>query len=397
MEVPSGNLASDHNGNIYGTTQGGGKLDLWRMRHYLQLSPNPDGSWSESVLYSFCNNVIDGVCADGSMPKGGVVVDLEGNLYGNTYEGGIAAGCGGGCGVVFELSPPTMPGGTWTETVLHTFCSNQVNNFCIDGAEPFGKLEMDSSGNLFGTASVGGLYGIGGLAYELVRNASWNFQSIYNFCTFPEGLTCLDGQSPEAGLIFDASGNLYGTTKYGGARWGAGAVYKLTPGSSGWAESVLITFRAPYKQGNYPLTGVSIDALGNLYGANSVGGTGSCIGGGCGTVFRLSLNGRSGTFLFNGFNGGYPVTNLLATQEAGVIYGTAEIGGANSGGNVFRIGPTGKQTVLYDFCKQANCADGVGPEGNLLFHNGPVLYGTTAGGGTNGAGVVYQLTPQDSR
>jgi uncharacterized repeat protein (TIGR03803 family) len=318
-----------------------------------------------------------------------VIIDSLGNLYGTTNLGGTGVRCGGGCGIVFELSPPSVSGGAWTESVLYDFCSNLVNNVCADGAAPLGKLTMDASGNLYGTTNFGGLQTPGGTVFELSPMLTgWHYENIYSFCTEISGKSCLDGSQPLAGVTFDASGNLYGTTEYGGAKFGAGAVYKLTPGSSGWTENVLLTFRTPYNQGATPMSGVSFDASGNLYGTNSEGGIG-----GSGTVFKLSFNGRSETFRFNGSDGSKPVANVLPDSNTGAIYGTAWTGGPNSGGTVFKIGPSGKLTVLHNFCAQTNCADGGEPEGNLLYHAGPVLYGTTAGGGANGWGVVYQITP----
>jgi uncharacterized repeat protein (TIGR03803 family) len=388
--VPTGNLASDHAGNLYGTTEYGGNSICDGCGTVFELSPNGDGTWSESVLYRFCNTVLNSYCTDGAQPQGGLIIDAQGNLYGATTLGGTASGCGqgGGCGIVFELSPPAAPGADWIETVLYNFCSNLVNNFCADGYTPLGKLTLDASGNLYGTTSQGGTHG-GGTIYELSPAITgWNYTNLYSFCTETAGKSCLDGSQPLAGVTFDASGNLYGTTEYGGAKFGGGTVYKLTPGSGGWTENVLLTFRTPYNQGAAPMSGVSFDASGNLYGTNSQGGIG-----GSGTVFKLSFNGRSGTFRFNGGDGSKPVANVILDSRTGSLYGTASNGGANSGGTIFKIGPSGKQTVLYNFCSQSNCADGGLPEGNLLYHAGPVLYGTASGGGANGFGVVYQITP----
>lgn len=147
-----------------------------------------------------------------------------------------------------------------------------------------------------------------------------------------DGNSCLDGSQPQAGVSFDAIGNLYGTTEKGGAKFGSGTIYKLSPSSDGWTESALIAFRAPYNQGAGPLSGVSFDASGNLYGTTALGGTADQ-----GTVFKLSSGGRLGTFRFNGngSNGANPHANVL--PGTGVVYGTATAGGTDSGGNVFKI------------------------------------------------------------
>lgn len=388
---PTGNLASDHAGNLYGTTQGGGNSICDGCGTVFELSPNGDGSWSESIIYRFCNDLVGGLCIDGWAPQGGVIIDGRGNLYGTTTLGGSDPGCGqgGGCGIVFELSPPSAPGTLWTESVLYNFCTNLVNNICVDGYTPLGKLTMDASGNLYGTTSQGGNPG-GGTVYELSpTSAGWTYSNLYSFCAQVSGKSCLDGSQPQAGVAFDASGKLYGTTKNGGAKFGAGSVFRLTPGSGGWTESVLLTFRSPYNQGATPVGGVSFDSTGNLYTTTSMGGVGDF-----GSVFRLSANGGgSRTLLFKGNNGAMPVTGVLPDSRNGSVYGTTLNGGTNSGGTVFKVGPSGKQAVLYNFCEDTNCADGGGPEGSLLYHGGPVLYGTAAGGGANGWGVVYQITP----
>ncbi len=139
----NGGLLRDMSGNLYGTTVGGG---LSGCQPYgscgtvFELSPNSDGSWSESVLYTFCSNRVSGVCFDGEMPGGGLLMDSEGNLYGTTLVGGSTP-CPGseGCGTVFELSPPAVPGLAWTETVLYNFCESLVNNSCLDGSAPVAR------------------------------------------------------------------------------------------------------------------------------------------------------------------------------------------------------------------------------------------------------------------
>src|SRR5579859_5163238 len=117
---PLGSLIFDRAGNLYGTTFAGG-TGVGVGGTVFELSPNQEGSWSETILYNFCSNQ----CMDGSEPEAGLVIDSAGNLYGTTYAGGQPCpGFGGTCGTIFELSPPASPGGTWTESVLYNFCSN---------------------------------------------------------------------------------------------------------------------------------------------------------------------------------------------------------------------------------------------------------------------------------
>ena len=236
--VPNGGLIFDAAGNLYGTTlYGGGDND----GVVFELRPNAGGSWTETVLYSFTG-------ADGSGPNGGLIFDAAGNLYGTTKFGGAH-----GYGTVFELTH--NPDGTWAESVLHSFTG-------ADGANPWAGLIFDAAGNLYSTTLVGGAYGYGSV-FELTHNSdgTWTKSVLHSFTERA------DGGLPDAGLIFDAAGNLYGTTKDGGTR-GFGVVFKLTLTSTGWRETVLHTFGAC---ATYPMGGVIMDAAGNLYGTASHG------------------------------------------------------------------------------------------------------------------------------
>src|SRR5664279_570642 len=171
----------------------------------------------EQVLHNFNNNG-----TDGTFPQAGLIVDGAGNLYGTTSEGGTYISCSGGCGTVFELTPNGSGG--WTETVLHNFNSNGT-----DGANPYAGLIFDAAGNLYGTTTTGGSTGTGyGTVFELTPAAggTWTEQVLYSF----RGGT--DGTWPYAGLIFDAAGNLYGTTPNGSTNNG-GIAFELTPAAGG--------------------------------------------------------------------------------------------------------------------------------------------------------------------
>ena len=178
-------------------------------------------------LHSFCFG-----CLDGSAPVAGLTMDASGNLYGTTEFGGThgAKGCGVGLqcgGVVFELAPPGAGTASWTETVLYDFCANKG---CADGASPRAGLLVDASGNLYGTTAAGGNHlgngNTGGTIFELMPNAGdarWTEAVLHEFCHKGQ---CTDGANPQAGLIQDASGNLYGTVPNGGGP-GKGAVFEL--------------------------------------------------------------------------------------------------------------------------------------------------------------------------
>src|SRR5580704_16997683 len=224
--TPLSNVIFDHAGNLYGTTSHGGSASACSLSGgcgtVFKLSPNSDGTWTETILYDFCSKVGNSVCLDGSYPKASLIFDAKGNLYGTTSAGGTPPCPIGACGTVFELSPPSSAGGGWVENVLYTFCVNENSNACPDGMEPNSRLAMDASGNLYGTTPLGGSghdtkNNGGGTVFELTHGAGgWAETVLYNFCSLGEGKVCTDGTSPQAGLTFDRVGNLYGTTESGG-------------------------------------------------------------------------------------------------------------------------------------------------------------------------------------
>ncbi len=243
------------------------------------------------------------------------------------------------------------------------------------------------------------VFGILAIATPLF--ASDTEKVLYGFCTLSN---CADGQTPEASVIFDAAGNLYGTTFDGGA-YGLGSVFQLTPGSNGtWTEHVLYSFCATTNcdDGTNP-QGPVFGADGTLYGETTTGG-----GNGFGTVFQLT-SGKGGTwtekvlhnFNFTGGDGYYPYTGLIV-DAAGNLYGTTEWGGAYNSGTVFELtaGAKGKwkEKLLHSF--NDNGRDGYAPYDRLIFDPAGNLYGTTTRGGSSGTGcggqgcgIVFQLTP----
>ncbi len=330
--VPFG-LIMDAAGNLYGTaTQGG--LYTYGYGTVYELRQQGVGLWTYRVLHSFT-----GSSTDGASPSG-LILDAAGNLYGTTYGGGDLAECpdgGGGCGTVFELSHKV--GGGWTEKVLHSFSRAYGSP---------GGLIFDAAGNLYGTTPEGGAYGYG-TVFELSPEAdgSWTEKVLYSF---PGGA---DGISP-GGLIFDAAGNLYGTS--GGSDYGVpdgyGTVFELSPEADGsWTEKVLYTFR-PGTDGIIP-GGLIFDTRGNLYGTTYQGGlygttSAACAFWGCGVVFELSPNaGGSWTYSVlhrfdpNCHNDGAAPSSGLIMDAAANLYGTTCCFGAygGSGGTVYEITP----------------------------------------------------------
>jgi uncharacterized repeat protein (TIGR03803 family) len=327
-------LFADSSGNLYGTTaEGGSGGCAWHSTcgTVFRLSPSKaTGTYAETVLWRF------GTGTDGAIPLAGVIGDNNGNLYGTTVQGGSSTQCGiGGCGTVYKLTPTGT--GSYSETVLWSFSGG------ADGAGPRAGLVIDKSGNLYGTTVAGGgngctAFGVGcGVVYKLMPTATGAYSEtvIYSFAGGA------DGARPNAGLIIDSAGGLYGTTSDGGANY-VGAVYKLTPnGTSNYSETVLYSFGGSPADGGHPYAGVVADAAGVLYGTTQYGG-GGCVGG-CGTVYKLSPT-TTGTF---------------------------------------------DETVLYRF---TNSNDGATPFGGLFIDSLGSLYGTTYDGGSSGHGTVFTFS-----
>lgn len=288
---------------------------------------------------------------------------------------------------------------SYTYSVLYNFCSQPD---CADGDEPFASLIKDASGNFYGTTSMGGAntgcspYRCG-TVFKL--DSSGNYSVLYSFCA---QANCADGEQPYAGLFEDSSGNLYGTTQYGGTGLG-GTVFKLDPGGH---YSVLYNFcsQTNCADGGEPFAGLIEDASGNFYGTTNRGGATNpnCpYPSGCGTVFRLDRAGNE-TVLYsfcsqaNCADGYLPYAGLIE-DASGNFYGTTFLGGSSGGGVIFKLDSAGNYTVVYTFCSQVNCTDGYYPYAGLIQDPSGNLYGTTySGGNTNGGvgiggGTVFKL------
>jgi uncharacterized repeat protein (TIGR03803 family) len=314
----------------------------------------------EIVLHAFTGGT------DGANPQGSLVRDKAGNLYGTTTAGGAS-----GVGTVFKVTGKI-------ETVLYSFAGG------TDGADPEARLAMDATGNLYGTTAAGGTSGNGTvfkLAPPTIQGGKWTESVLYNFGTGTDGAT------PVAGVSFDAAGNLYGTTSAGGAH-GYGTVFQLTPGT-GWKENILHNFQNA-ADGAVPYAGLISDKSGNFYGAATEGGTG-----GGGTVFELSPSNGSWTFTVLYSVPGWGISGTfrdLLRDASGNLYGTTHCDGNNNAGTVYKLAPSGSTwtyTLLYTF---TGGSDGLYSFSNLALRLGS-LYGTTAYGGSHGAGVVFQITP----
>jgi len=370
---PSSGLIADRLGNLYGTTEGGGGGDC-DCGTVFMLSPpvRRGGSWTETVLYRFQG-------PDGAGPAAGLILDAAGNLYGTTAFGGTHDG------TVFQLSPPSKPGGVWTETVLHEFDDEKG-----DGAYPLANLLMDKSGNLYGTTLFGGGPQQGGAVFEVspptAPGGSWTETVIHRFHTLN------DGALPEAALLIDSRGALYGTTM-DTPQSGGGLVFKLRPPNpqhEDWTERGLYKFQG-VDDGSEPTYIAASGGL--LYGETSLGGSANW-----GTIYQLTPQFGAWKELLlhefqGGSDGGIPVGPLFI-DRSGDIYGTTYAGQQPDNGTVFRLSPksdgTWTKTKLHEFGGQG---DGATPNGGLVRGKGGALYGTTYAGGADGLGVVYAVAP----
>ncbi len=350
--TPHAGLVVDASGNLYGTTTAGGASNLGTV---FKL----DTTGKETVLYSFVGG------ADGATPNAGLVLDPSGNLCGTTTAGGAS-----GLGTVFKLDI------TGAETFLYSFTGG------TDGATPRAGLVLDPSGILYGTTAAGGASNSGAV-FKLDTTGTETV--LY---TFTGGA---DGGTPQAGLVLDAAGNLYGTTVSGGSKaglcvygGGCGVVFKLDTSNT---ETVLYTFNdAP--AANSPEAGLAQDRSGNFYGTTVFGGSSDE-----GVVFKLDTTGTE-TVVYSfgsGGSGSEPKAGLLL-DPSGNLYGTTSTG-ASGFGTVFELDTTGKIAVLHTF---AGGADGASPYAGLVLDGSGNLYGTTTSGGTSNVGTVFEITPDFS-
>jgi uncharacterized repeat protein (TIGR03803 family) len=289
-----GALVQDAAGNLYGATTYGGSNSNSTCQNpngggtcgaVFKLEPptQTGGAWTETVLYSFCSQ---SNCADGAQPFVGLTLDASGNLYGATELGGAH-----GEGTAFEVD------NTGHFKQLYSFCSAAS---CADGAQPNGSLIQDAEGNLYGTASIAGAGNDGGTVFEISPPAqsggAWTETTLYSLCTLA---TCADGDRPFAGgLVVDSTGNLFGTTLDGGNSNSRGTVFELSPPAQAggtWNEKSLYDFCSATNctDGAQPDAGLILDSAGNLYGTTSGGGDTDTYcgyappGEGCGTIFEL--------------------------------------------------------------------------------------------------------------
>jgi uncharacterized repeat protein (TIGR03803 family) len=365
---PYARVVFDTAGNLYGTTLFGGNGCKYECGTVFQLTPNAGGGWKETVLHQFAG-------PDGKYPTSALVFDKLGNLYGTTSDGGRY-----GAGVVFKLTQGSN--GTWKESILHHFGHGN------DGANPFAGLIWDTAGNLYGTAQGGGrraCQGGCGTVFKLTPTAGghWQESTLYAF----KGDS--DGSGLRGGLVFDKTGNLYGTTSNY-----PGTVFRLTPTSQGpWKKTLLHAF-TPGADGNNPVGSLIIDGNNNLYGATVTGGACEL----CGIVFRLTptshgLWKKSTLYEFKSDQRGRQPYDGVAFDPEGNLYGATSRNGDPTCdcGTVFELTPrvSGEwhETTLHIF---KGSGDGAAPYGGVILDTEGNVYGTTT---DDGWGLVYEITP----
>jgi uncharacterized repeat protein (TIGR03803 family) len=353
--------------------------------------PSICAAQTETVIHSFTA----AQDSDGA-PRAGLLMDASGALYGTT-SGGLGDCPGQGCGAVFKLTAPARGGTGWTETILHVFKGKR------DSGHPVAGLIMDAGGALYGTTSGShggdcadnGCGSVFKLTPPSGGQTRWTTSILH---VFPGGQ---DGAMPEGRLMMDTGGTLYGTTLEGGSNpdcissGGCGTVFSLTPmGGNKWKETILTALGG--STGTGPQTGVIADASGNLYGTTAFGGP---VCDGCGTVFELAKPTEPGgqwvlnvILAFKGKHGASPAGDLIRGGD-GALYGTASE--AHGDGNVFMLTPPkpGKtkwtETVLYRF----DFKTGSNPRAGVIMDANGALYGTASFGGPQNVGMVFKLTP----
>jgi uncharacterized repeat protein (TIGR03803 family) len=333
------------------------------------LTTHPMQAQTFSVLHNFTGG------EDGANPAAGVTVGPSGVLYGTAAYGGT----GNNYGTVFKLSQVNS---SWVLSPLYDFIGG------FDGAVPYGGVAIGPNGALYGTAETGGVRG-DGILFELRPSLTvckailcyWNEIVLHGFTG-----SSADGAGPQVeNLVFDQAGNIYGTTEEGGM-YGDGTVFELTPSGGGYTESILHNFGAG-SDGQYPYSGVVLDAAGNVYGTTYAGGSGAA-----GTVYQLMpSNGgwvENVLFDFGGTDGDNPYSNLTI-DASGNLYGTTYGGGQNGGGVVYKLAPSDggfTYSALYTFSEYCDSYGGVAIDttGNL--------FGVCSAGGANNDGWIFELT-----
>ncbi len=358
---PNTNLTPDGAGNYYGTTRFGG-LGYGTV---FELSPNGNGGWSETTLYAFTS----GVSISPTPATSRLVVDGLGNIYGVYSEND---GSGYPNTILFELS---AIGGSWVETTAFTFG---------ESVGELGGLVIDAAGNIYGTDGAKYIDNsipekFSGSIFELSPTpGGWTEQVLYTGSKVTNGIT-------SAGPTIDVAGNIYAIV--------ASEVVKLSPNGNGWTSTMIYHIGGPILEASTPI----VDKAGNIYGTLASVRNLPCSKGGCGKVYKLVPGQLKWTYKIIHTFGPTPDGNTpegnLALDAAGNVYGTASsLDYPEYGyGNVYELKPS-KPSYLEQILWSFNGTNGEYPGGGVVMDSLGNLYGTALGG-SNNAGVVFELTP----
>jgi uncharacterized repeat protein (TIGR03803 family) len=391
-------LAIDRGGNLYGTSttgaNGGSNCEPDGCGEVFKLSRRNSPVWVLTPLHVFT-----GGSGDGRGPTDGVIMGANGTLYGTTAQGGGLGLCNllgqYGCGTVYKLAPPA----TVCKTALCPWMITLLYRFSgeADGGLPYGGVIFDAAGDMFGTTLTGGNTGVN-CVYEgngcgVVFELSPSSGGWTENALYNFAGSPSDAGAPEAGVTFDSNGDLFGAATLGGNN-NKGAVYELTPSGSGWSENVIYNFQGE-NDGLSPVGGLIMDQAGNLYGTTPQGGSGQG-----GTVFELTPSGESWTFttlysFYNadGQNGAFGPYDRLTMDAGGNLYGTTNQDGAYGCGNVFKLTPSGNGWTYASLYDFTCGADGGYAGWGVTFDNDGNLYGVAGVGGKYGWGVAWEITP----
>lgn len=348
--IPFAGLISDADGNMYGTTNGGGLGAINQVGTVYKLSA---GTHTLTTLHSF-----DG--EDGKGAAGGLAMDANGNLYGTTRTGFYNNG------EVFQIAH-----GTNAMNVLVDFIGS-------NGHTPYASLTTGPDGNIYGTTTQGGAnHWFTSLGDGTVFKVDANTHALTTLYSF--GTDGNDGSRPYGGVAFDGNGNIYGTTTYGGADF-RGIVWEISADTH--AMTILNTFSGA--DGANPYGDLFIDSAGNIFGTTNGGGAYNN-----GTIFRIAADTHEFTTLYSfaGSDGANPYAGLIS-DEHGNLFGTTTRGGENDDGTVFKFSlATQSLTTLATF----DGTNGRLPDGKLLIDAEGNLFGTTSQGGASNQGTVFEL------
>ncbi len=358
-QSPQQSLVQGSDGEFYGVTNGGNGT-LFKA----------DSAGNLTVLNSFCSG--GGSCPEGIYPKAPLIQGPDGNLYSTTPSGGADTNDG----IFYQITP------SGSLTVIHSFC--QAAGICTDGGSPESAPVLGSDGNYYGVNLGSGANGRG-IIYQLTPAGV--ITNLHDFCG-KGGSNCTDGAQALSALVEGPSKTFYGTTSQGGLNQNAGTIFSIT--SSG-TYTVLYSFCSASSCADGMTPGnIVMGPNGILYGTTYAGGSK-----GDGVVFSLTSSGTysvlysicSQTFCTDGKN---PASGLLLASD-GNLYGATTSGGANDYGALFEVTPAGAFTTLYSFCSASSCTDGDTPHAAPIQGSDGNFYGTADAGGANSSGVLYKL------